>query len=257
MSPPALPPPLKPARRAWPPLVPCCYASPSLRWDSQPLCSRTPWHPTTPILGTKDRHGRSARAHHRGGATPAPLGRLRRGGPEQAGPSLRDGRRSLLSSPAKDDGSGGVKAAGPDPDWLAAATALPPPVLRPPEKKIYSCSECGKEYASRSGLKSGLHAPAAEYSPAPSAPPAPAPASTTNSGPVSFWNQYQVFLTNSNDQPEDPVPNPANGSQAEEVEMPRLAKSPEKPQPSEDQAAGTGLEELREESKGGAEPEAM
>ncbi|XP_064201997.1 sal-like protein 1 isoform X2 [Anguilla rostrata] len=187
--------------------------------------------------------------------------------PEQAGPSLRDGRRSLLSSPAKDDGSGGVKAAGPDPDWLAAATALPPPVLRPPEKKIYSCSECGKEYASRSGLKGhmkhhgvvvkGSRPPPRSTRLPPSAPPAPAPASTTNSGPVSFWNQYQVFLTNSSDQPEDPVPNPANGSQAEEVEMPRLAKSPEKPQPSEDQAAGTGLEELREESKGGAEPEAM
>ncbi|KAJ8336535.1 hypothetical protein SKAU_G00377550 [Synaphobranchus kaupii] len=70
-------------------------------------------------------------------------------------------------------------------------------------------------------------------------------------GPVSFWNQYQVFLPNSNDQPEDPVPNSANGSQADEIEMPRLAKSPEKSQPSEDQAAAIGLEELREESKKG------
>ncbi len=33
---------------------------------------------------------------------------------------------------------------------ISLTPSLPPPM---PEKKIYHCSECGKEYASRSGLK--------------------------------------------------------------------------------------------------------
>ncbi|KAG7455022.1 hypothetical protein MATL_G00252070 [Megalops atlanticus] len=159
---------------------------------------------------------------------------------------------STKDSPAKDDGSHS-KAAAPDSDW-PAAPVLPPPVSRPPEKKIYSCSECGKEYASRSGLKGHMKHHGVVVKGV-----RPAPRGTRLAPPptTSFWNQYQVFLTNSNDQLEDPSPSPANRSQAEETEMPQLAPSPEKPQPAEEQATEIGCEELREESKGGPESEAM
>lgn len=39
---------------------------------------------------------------------------------------------------------------------ISLAPALPSPLSRP-EKKTYCCAECGKEYASRSGLKVGTY----------------------------------------------------------------------------------------------------
>ncbi|KAI1901260.1 hypothetical protein AGOR_G00032490 [Albula goreensis] len=173
----------------------------------------------------------------------------------------RDSQKGPLSSPAKDDGST-TKAVGLETDWLAAAAApppLPPPVSRPRKEDIQLLRVRGKEYASRSGLKGhmkhhGVVVKGSRPTSRGTRLPPPAPTTPPSSGPVSFWNQYQVFLGNSSDQPDDPNTSSANGSQAEELEMPQLAKSPEKPQTSEDQPAETGFEGLGEEPKGGAGP---
>lgn len=47
---------------------------------------------------------------------------------------------------------GGEKEASPS---ISLVPTLPSPMSRP-EKKTYCCAECGKEYASRSGLKVGM-----------------------------------------------------------------------------------------------------
>lgn len=87
-----------------------------------------------------------------------------------------------------------------------------------------------------------------------SASAAPTLTPTTGS-PVSFWNQYQAFLTNSSDPKEEAAPGPANGSQGEDAEMPRLAESPNKPKSREDLQIVS--EENRNESVRGTEPEGM
>lgn len=79
---------------------------------------------------------------------------------EQAHKQLRELRtESFLSPPAvRDEARDPGKNTGPKQEQAETLTAislaptLPHPAARP-EKKTYCCSECGKEYASRSGLK--------------------------------------------------------------------------------------------------------
>ncbi|XP_046883991.1 sal-like protein 3 [Hypomesus transpacificus] len=122
---------------------------------------------------------------------------------------------------------------------ISMAPTLPPPMSRP-EKKTYSCAECGKEYASRSGLKghmkhhSGVvkttRPPARSSRAAAERLPATTP-STSSHAPatrssVGFWNQYQAFLNTSNEPTDQPAQGPTSVSQGEEVEKPRLDESP-------------------------------
>ncbi|XP_023688340.1 uncharacterized protein sall2 isoform X1 [Paramormyrops kingsleyae] len=174
-------------------------------------------------------------------------------------PSRKEAREGIiLNSPPRDDG-GRFKAVGPD------VQITPPSAPRPPEKKTYCCSECGKEYASRSGLKGHMkHHGGVVKTPRQAAPRPPRVASSasaaptltpTTGSPVSFWNQYQAFLTNTGDPKEETAPGPANGSQGEDAEMPRLAESPNKPKSREDLQIVS--EENRNESVRGTEPEGM
>ncbi|XP_047224077.1 sal-like protein 1 [Girardinichthys multiradiatus] len=93
---------------------------------------------------------------------------------------------------------------------ISLAPTLPSPISRP-EKKTYCCAECGKEYASRSGLKGHMkhHGGVTK----PSRPPARGSRSSSDQIPSStssvslnipatrssggFWNQYQAFLNTS------------------------------------------------------------
>ncbi|KAK5602972.1 hypothetical protein CRENBAI_017283 [Crenichthys baileyi] len=93
---------------------------------------------------------------------------------------------------------------------ISLAPTLPSPMSRP-EKKTYCCAECGKEYASRSGLKGHMkhHGGVTK----PSRPPARGSRSSSDQIPSStssvslnipatrssggFWNQYQAFLNTS------------------------------------------------------------
>lgn len=93
---------------------------------------------------------------------------------------------------------------------ISLAPTLPSPMSRP-EKKTYCCAECGKEYASRSGLKGHMkhHGGVTK----PSRPPARSSRSSSDQIPPStssvslnipatrssggFWNQYQAFLNTS------------------------------------------------------------
>ncbi|XP_032421541.1 sal-like protein 1 [Xiphophorus hellerii] len=99
---------------------------------------------------------------------------------------------------------------------ISLAPTLPSPMCRP-EKKTYCCAECGKEYASRSGLKGHMkhHGGAAK----PSRPPARSSRSSSDQIPSStssvslnipatrssggFWNQYQAFLNTSTQSADD------------------------------------------------------
>ncbi|XP_049602409.1 sal-like protein 2 [Syngnathus scovelli] len=96
---------------------------------------------------------------------------------------------------------------------LSLAPTLPSPIARP-EKKIYCCAECGKAYASRSGLKGhmkhhGVVTKATRSlartsrSCADQAQSSTIPASTSAAG---FWNQYQAFLNNSPGSTDDTTP---------------------------------------------------
>ncbi|XP_029309400.1 LOW QUALITY PROTEIN: sal-like protein 2 [Cottoperca gobio] len=114
------------------------------------------------------------------------------------------------------------------------APTLPSPMSRP-EKKTYCCAECGKEYASRSGLKGHMkhHGVATKTT----RPPARSSRSSADQLPSStsmtslnipatrssagFWNQYQAFLNTSN----EPTDDPTAGSQGENQSA-RSAKSP-------------------------------
>ncbi|KAL4657209.1 sal-like protein 2-like, partial [Arapaima gigas] len=177
---------------------------------------------------------------------------------------LRDAREVvILSSPPKDDG-GHHKATIPESTQLT-----PPSVSRPPDKKTYSCSECGKEYASRSGLKGHMKHHSGVVKPTRQAPRAPrvtperlavtsaAPAlPPVPGGTMSFWNQYQAFLTGSSDQQGDPASGPTGTSQGENAELRRLAESPSKAKAPEDSSAATGTAEDKTKVEGGPEPEA-
>ncbi|XP_026168445.1 sal-like protein 1 [Mastacembelus armatus] len=135
----------------------------------------------------------------------------------------------------------GVKTSGLTPNELldssvpiSLAPTLPSPMSRP-EKKTYCCAECGKEYASRSGLKGHMKhhgvvtkpsrplarssRSSADHLPSStSMTPLNIPATRSSAG---FWNQYQAFLNTST----DPTDDPTTGSQ-EENELARSAKSP-------------------------------
>lgn len=83
-----------------------------------------------------------------------------RGASHRAATFVRETRQSFhFGSYGREDRVEGVKMSGLAPsDELEAsvpislAPTLPSPMSRP-EKKTYCCAECGKEYASRSGLK--------------------------------------------------------------------------------------------------------
>ncbi|XP_015234938.1 PREDICTED: sal-like protein 1 [Cyprinodon variegatus] len=99
---------------------------------------------------------------------------------------------------------------------ISLAPTLPSPMSRP-EKKTYCCAECGKEYASRSGLKGHMkhHGGVTK----PSRPPARGSRSSSDQIPSSassvslnipatrssggFWNQYQAFLNTTNQSADD------------------------------------------------------
>ncbi|KAM4551027.1 uncharacterized protein sall2 [Odontesthes bonariensis] len=117
---------------------------------------------------------------------------------------------------------------------ISLAPTLPSPMSRP-EKKTYCCAECGKEYASRSGLKGHMkhHGVATKAS----RPPARSsrssseqlPSSTTmkalnipaTRSSASFWNQYQAFLNTSAEADDDP-----NITGQGENDSPLSSKSP-------------------------------
>ncbi|XP_028328578.1 sal-like protein 1 [Gouania willdenowi] len=88
---------------------------------------------------------------------------------------------------------------------ISLAPTLPSPMSRP-DKKTYCCAECGKEYASRSGLKGHMKhhgvvtkpsRPAGRSSrPSADQPPSPTSGASTRSS-TGFWNQYQTFINTS------------------------------------------------------------
>ncbi|XP_051944712.1 mucin-5AC [Hippocampus zosterae] len=102
---------------------------------------------------------------------------------------------------------------------LSLAPTLPSPIARP-EKKTYCCAECGKAYASRSGLKGHMkHHGVVTKATRPLARSSRScadkaqsstsigsltiPASTSAAG---FWNQYQAFLNASPGSTDDTAP---------------------------------------------------
>ncbi|XP_060940635.1 sal-like protein 2 isoform X2 [Limanda limanda] len=149
-----------------------------------------------------------------------------RGATQRAAPFVRETRQSFhFGSYRREDRVEGVKISGLAPSEaldasvpINLAPTLPSPMSRP-EKKTYCCAECGKEYASRSGLKGHMkHHGAVTKSPRPpartgrsSAEQQPSstsmaslniPATRSSAG---FWNQYQAFLNTSNEPNDDPT----------------------------------------------------
>ncbi|XP_031665940.1 sal-like protein 2 [Oncorhynchus kisutch] len=180
--------------------------------------------------------------------------------PQKDVPYTRTSQGAYLGSHGKEDGMSGVSDQLESTFPISLATTLPPPLSRP-EKKTYSCAECGKEYASRSGLKGHMkHHGGVVKAPRPpvrsgrsASERLPANTPTTSSNPpatrsnVGFWNQYQAFLNTSNDSADDPAQGPASGSQGEDGEMPRLAKSPVRSQLSKEPTTGRGSEDGSDE----------
>ncbi|KAF7659817.1 hypothetical protein LDENG_00292720 [Lucifuga dentata] len=138
-------------------------------------------------------------------------------------------------------GSGPSELEDP-PAPVSLAPTLPSPMSRP-EKKTYCCAECGKEYASRSGLKGHMkhHGVVAKTTrPAVrssrfSSDQLPAstsmtslniPATRSSSG---FWNQYQALLNTSAEPADDLTQGSVAGSQGENEMSQDSAKSPDGP----------------------------
>ncbi|XP_010887657.1 sal-like protein 2 [Esox lucius] len=180
---------------------------------------------------------------------------------QKAVPYARETRQGVyISSHGKEDGIGGVSDRLESTIPINLAPTLPPPMSRP-EKKTYSCAECGKEYASRSGLKGHMkHHGGVVKTMRPSARSGrsaserlPANTPTTSSNPpatrsnVGFWNQYQAFLNTSNDPMDEPAQGPATISKIEDSEMPRLAESPVRSLQSKEPITGRGSEECSDE----------
>nr|XP_019960000.1 PREDICTED: sal-like protein 2 isoform X1 [Paralichthys olivaceus]XP_019960008.1 PREDICTED: sal-like protein 2 isoform X1 [Paralichthys olivaceus]XP_019960016.1 PREDICTED: sal-like protein 2 isoform X1 [Paralichthys olivaceus] len=149
-----------------------------------------------------------------------------RGATQRAATFVRETRQSFhFGSYRREDRVEGVKISGLAPSEaldasvpINLAPTLPSPMSRP-EKKTYCCAECGKEYASRSGLKGHMkHHGVATKS---SRPPARTSRSSADQLPSStsmtslnipatrssagFWNQYQAFLNTSNEPNDDPT----------------------------------------------------
>uniref|UniRef100_UPI0037E81359 sal-like protein 2 n=1 Tax=Semicossyphus pulcher TaxID=241346 RepID=UPI0037E81359 len=165
-----------------------------------------------------------------------------RGTSQRAATFVRETRQSFhFGSYGKEDPMESVKSSGSASSEaldasvpISLAPTLPSPMSRP-EKKTYCCAECGKEYASRSGLKGHMkHHGVVTKTTRPSArssrssadqPPSSTsmtslniPATRSSAG---FWNQYQAFLNTSNEPTDDPLA----GSQGEN-DLTRSAKSP-------------------------------
>ncbi|XP_041805188.1 sal-like protein 3 [Chelmon rostratus] len=165
-----------------------------------------------------------------------------KGASQRAATFVRETRQSFhFGSYGREDRVEGVKISGLAPSEeldasvpLSLAPTLPSPMSRP-EKKTYCCAECGKEYASRSGLKGHMkhHGVVTKTT----RPPARSSRSSTDQlssstsmtslnipatrSSVGFWNQYQAFLSTSNEPNDDPTA----GSPGEN-ESARSAKSP-------------------------------
>ncbi|XP_012723903.2 sal-like protein 1 [Fundulus heteroclitus] len=148
-----------------------------------------------------------------------------RGGMHKQTTSVRETGQSFhFGSYGKEDQVDATKMSGlgsneaPDASLpISLAPTLPSPMSRP-EKKTYCCAECGKEYASRSGLKGHMkhHGGVTK----PSRPPARGSRSSSDQIPSSassvslnmpatrssggFWNQYQAFLNTSTQSADDP-----------------------------------------------------
>ncbi|KAM6948236.1 uncharacterized protein sall2, partial [Aplochiton taeniatus] len=178
--------------------------------------------------------------------------------PPRVGTFIRETRQSLhFGSFAKEVNSERLETTVP----ISLAPTLPPPMSRP-EKKTYSCAECGKEYASRSGLKGHMkhhgvvtkttRPPARSSRASSDRLPTSTPTTSTNvpatRSSVGFWNQYQAFLNTGTDPTDDPAQGPASGSQGAEVEMPGFAESPVRSQI--DGPSGRGTEENKESDEG-------
>ncbi|XP_070701865.1 sal-like protein 2 isoform X2 [Pempheris klunzingeri] len=155
-----------------------------------------------------------------------------RGASQRPATFVRETRQSFqFSSYGREDRVEGVKISGLAPSEvldapvpISLAPTLPSPLSRP-EKKTYCCAECGKEYASRSGLKGHMkhHGVVTKTT----RPPARSSRSSSDQLPSSasmaslnipatrssagFWNQYQAFLNTSN----EPTDDPTGGSQGE------------------------------------------
>ncbi|XP_058490044.1 sal-like protein 2 isoform X1 [Solea solea] len=145
---------------------------------------------------------------------------------QRAATFVRETRQSLhFGSYRREDRAEGVKISGLASSEsldasvpISLAPTLPSPISRP-EKKTYCCAECGKEYASRSGLKGHMkHHGAVNKT---SRPPARSSRSSAEHLPSStsmaslnipatrssagFWNQYQAFLNTSKESSDDPA----------------------------------------------------
>ncbi|XP_047445073.1 sal-like protein 1 isoform X2 [Mugil cephalus] len=181
-----------------------------------------------------------------------------RSGSQRATTFVRETRQSLhFGSCGREDQGKGINIGGLAPGEavdasvpISLAPTLPSPMSRP-EKKTYSCAECGKEYASRSGLKGHMkhHGVVTKTS----RPPARSSRSSTDQLPsttsltssnipatrssAGFWNQYQAFLNTST----EPTGGPTSIGQGE--------NEPEPVQPQVDLRAS---DEAGEESNEGS-----
>ncbi|XP_062284578.1 sal-like protein 2 isoform X1 [Scomber scombrus] len=176
------------------------------------------------------------------------------GASHRAATFVRETRQSFnFGSYGREDRMESVKISGsassevPDVSVpINLAPTLPSPMSRP-EKKTYCCAECGKEYASRSGLKGHMkhHGIATKTT----RPPARSSRSSTDQLPSStsmtslnipatrssagFWNQYQAFLNTSTESADDP----ASGNK-EENESPVLSQmDPRVPEEAEEESS--------------------
>ncbi|KAM3842425.1 uncharacterized protein ACN63O_022483 [Diretmus argenteus] len=128
-------------------------------------------------------------------------------------PTPRDPLPAPVPEPEKEkdtpveEGNGTLEklSEDPEPNQPAPAPAPAPPPQPPRPDKPYSCAQCGKAYASRSGLKGHMKTH-------------PAAAATTNT----------LSKIQTNDIMEDHSSHSANQNPAERDEKPGLAKSPEK-----------------------------
>nr|XP_046264959.1 sal-like protein 2 [Scatophagus argus]XP_046264960.1 sal-like protein 2 [Scatophagus argus] len=174
--------------------------------------------------------------------TPDTIGAEVMGGSQRAATFVRETRQSFhFGLYGREDRVEAVKISGLGPGGevdasapISLAPTLPSPMSRP-EKKTYCCAECGKEYASRSGLKGHMkhHGVVNKTIRTPvrssrsSTEQLPSSTSMTSlnipatRSSAGFWNQYQAFLGTSN----KPTDDPTTGNKGEN-ESAQSAKSP-------------------------------
>ncbi|XP_040910472.1 sal-like protein 2 [Toxotes jaculatrix] len=165
------------------------------------------------------------------------IGAEEKGASQRGATFVRETRQSFhFGLYRREDRVEGVKVSGLAPSEaldasvpISLAPTLPSPMSRP-EKKTYCCAECGKEYASRSGLKGHMkhHGVVTKTS----RPPARSSRSSADQLPSStsmtslnipatrssagFWNQYQAFLNTSNEPNDDPAAGPQEENESEQ-----------------------------------------